>query len=247
MNRRYLALIFIFIAMIFASCNHYDNEGDGVYYKSWNEGTGSSIRTLYGVNPKKFRVLKNDDYAKDDHLVFYKGDSVKGADAKTFQSLGDFYARDKFRGYYGKDSIKSSRGRTFKIIDSYYSTDGNDIFYDTIPLKVVSTKNFRYVFWTGESDYQRWTTDGKYYYYTSYKVPSDDYKNMVLYKNSGGISKDSKWAFYLNHKLNYNQNGKRIVDTIDVASFKVTGFIECHDKYGCISVEGGRENCEPGK
>lgn len=92
---------FTFIALLLIAivgCNSYENDGNAVYYNSWNEGTGSNKHLLNEVNPSKFHVLKFSSYAKDDRQVFYNGDSVKGADAKTFEALGDFFAHDKYRG-----------------------------------------------------------------------------------------------------------------------------------------------------
>jgi len=236
-------LVCLLLFLVTVSCNHYENNGDSVYYKSWNEGQGSRIKTLYGVDPKKFHLLKYDRYAKDDRLVFFDGDTVQGADATSFEAIGEYYAKDKYHGYYGKDSIRTSRGASFKIIDSYYSTDDNDIFYDTIPLNVVSTQKFRFVFNSGEQAWARWTTDGKYYYYMNFRIPSYDYNNVVLYKNSGGIARDKRWVYFLNRKLNYDDGGKLAIDTIDIPTFKVTGYLDCRDKNGCINVFHGREKC----
>jgi len=240
------SLLSLFLIVLIESCNHYENDGSTVYYKSWNEGTGSSKKELTGVDAEKFHVLTYDRYAKDDHIVFFDGNLIKGADAKTFEAIGEIYGRDKYRGYYAGDSIRSSNGPTFKIIDSYYSTDSKDIFYRTNPLKVVSVKKFKFVFDSDKSDYQRWATDGQFYYFMDCKIPSDDYNHVILYKNSGGIAKDRKWAYYLDRKLNYNDSGKRMIDTIDITTFKVTGYLDCRDKYGCINIYHGRENCEPG-
>jgi hypothetical protein len=235
----------LILVVFTAACNNYEKNGDTVYYNAWNEGTGSSKHELDGVDADKFHVLKYDSYAKDDRLVFYKGKPIPGADAKTFEALGDYYAHDKFRGYYAGDSIKSSRGLTFRIINDYYTTDGNDIFFMTDPLKVKSAKNFRFVFDSGEDEWERWTTDGKYYFIKEFKVPSEDYTHMTLYKNSGGISKDSKWVYYFDRKINYDDSGKRVLDTLDLLSFKVTGYLKCGDKFGCINVYHGRSNCDP--
>jgi len=231
-----------FFLLTLASCSTgYDNEGNAVYYKSWNEGSGSH-KDRIDANPKTFKVLKFDKYAKDDKIVFYEGEIVNGADAASFEAIEEWYARDKNVGYYGKDPINNSNGKTFKVINSYYSTDGKDYFYDTSALHMTEPNNFKFLY--GEGDYQCWTTDGKYYYYNNYKVPSDDYENLTIYEKSGGISKDRHWVYFLDHKLNYDIDGKKVVDTIDVASFKVTGYIECRDKYGCFNVFHGRENCK---
>lgn len=228
--------------MIFCSCSTgYKKEGDVVYYEHWNEGSGQH-KDKIEADPKTFIILEYDTYAKDEKSVFYQGEKIIGADAKTFEALGEYYAKDKNFGWYGKDTIKTSNGMTFKVINSYFSTDGHDVFYTTEPLKMEDPKNFRFV--EGEGDIETWTTDGKYYYYNYYKVPSDDYKNLTIYPKSGGLSKDLHWVYYLDHKLNYDIDGKRVVDTIDIATFKVTGFIECRDKYGCFNVYHGREKCD---
>ena len=230
------------LTVTFFSCSTgYKNEGDVVYYEHWNEGSGQHKNKI-DADPKTFKVLKFDTYAKDGNSVFYQGEKIIGADVKTFEALGDFYAKDKKFGWYGKDTIQTSNGTTFKVINSYYSTDGYDYFFTTDPLRMVSPKNFKFVH--GEGDIESWTTDGKFYYYKNYKVPSDDYDNLKIYPESGGISNDKHWAYFLDHKLNYDTDGKWVVDTIDIPTFKVTGFIECRDKYGCFNVYHGRDKCD---
>ena len=234
-------LLFGLLTLSFLSCSTgYKKEGNAVYYQRWNEGSGRHKDKL-DADPKTFQVLKFDTYAKDNNSVFYQGEKIIGADAKTFEALGDFYARDKNFGWYGKDTIKTSKGKTFKVINDYYSTDGFDVFYETSPLHMAEPRSFKFVY--GEGEYQCWTTDGVYYYYNNSKVPSDDYKNLKIYPTSGGLSKDKSWVYFLDHKLNYDIDGKKVVDTIDVASFEVTGYIECRDKFGCFNVYHGRENC----
>ncbi|QHS54398.1 hypothetical protein GWR56_02145 [Mucilaginibacter sp. 14171R-50] len=232
------------VLLLLMGCNKYEKRNGKVFYNSWNEGTGHSTKELTGVNVNKFHVLGFSSYAKDDKYVFYNGARIKNADAITFQAIGDYYAHDKDRGYYGADSITSSQGRTFRIINNYYTTDGTDIFFMQKPLKVSSTKSFRFVFKYGEDEWERWTTDGKYYYYKNYKVPSSDYKRMTLYKRSGGLSKDSRWVYFLDHKLNFDVNGIKTVDTIDIATFEVLGYIKCKDKFGCFNVFHGRTPCD---
>ena len=155
------------LTLTFSGCSTgYKNEGDTVYYEYWNEGSGQHKNKLE-ADPKTFEILKFKAYAKDDKSVFYKGEKIVGADAKTFEALCDFYARDKKFGWYGKDTIQTSNGKTLKVINSYYSTDGHDYFYITNPLKMVTPKTFKFVH--GEGDDECWTTDGKYYYYKTIK------------------------------------------------------------------------------
>jgi hypothetical protein len=229
------------LVILASSCSTgYINEGDAVYYENWNEGSGQNKRKI-DANPKSFIGLHNKKYGKDDKFVFYEGEKIIGADAKTFELLNEVIGRDKNYGWYEKDTINNSYGPTMKAINYCYSTDGKDVFYMTKPLHMVEPKNFTFV--KLKDDDKVWTTDGKYYYYYSYKIPSDDYRNVKLYPNSGGLSKDKRWVYFLDHTLNYDIDGNKVVDTIDVESFNVTGFLECRDKYGCFNPYHGREQC----
>lgn len=235
--------ITLFISLALTGCIGYEKDGDTVYYKSWNEGSGGHKNRLAGADPNTFKILKHDSYAKDRRQVYYKGELVKGADAETFESLGDFYARDKNRGYYGGDSIRSSKGSSFRVIDAYYSTDGVDVFYTTNRLGVCSAKDFRFVY-ADEEDWKRWTTDGCFYFYKHYRVPSDDYKNIQLFKDGAGFAKDEKHVYFKGRIINYGEDGKKILDTVDVATFTETDYLDCRDKFGCINPYRGRKPCK---
>ncbi len=231
----------LFLSALVSCSTGYHNDGHMVVYKSWNEGNGGREDTL-NADAATFKILRFEDYGKDDKVAFYKSEIIAGADAATFEAIGEYYARDKNSGYYGKDRVNQSDGRTFTIINPYYSRDRKDIYFETDPLNTVNPKGFKFVYGEGESDC--WTTDGKYYYYNRFKVPSEEYANLTIYQNSGGLSKDRHWVYYQGHKLNYDFSGNKIVDTIDAASFIATGFLECRDKYGCFNVVHGRVKCE---
>ncbi len=197
------------------------------------------------LDPGTFEVLGNNDYGKDIKYVYYKGNPISGADPATFKFVSDLYATDKFRAYYAGDSIQSSSNNEFKIIDSYYSSNYKDIYYTTKPLHVCSTKEFTiYPNPNNESEYQRWATDGCYYYFMNYKIPSDDYKNVILFKGSAGFAKDKKWVYKMDRKINFDEDGNKILDTVDVATFSVKNYIDCKDKFGCINPYHGRQECE---
>jgi hypothetical protein len=235
-------LILLTISLV--SCTGYQIESDGVYYKDWNEARGSGKRLLEDADPETFVVLENDNYGKDEKLVFYQGKKVTGADAPSFVPLDDIYAKDRLRGYYSGDSIEFSDGTTFKIIDSYYSEDKNDIFYTTRALHVCSTSDFE-IFDNDiiENKYERWSTDKCFYYFKNFKIPSKQYNDVKIFKGSAGFAKDKQWVYYLDRKINYNQDGKKILDTVDVETFTVTDYIRSRDKFGCINVFHGRKKC----
>ncbi len=242
-----IRLSILLVTILLTGCSTgYENDGNAVYYKSWNEGSGSHKDRL-DADPKTFKVLTNERYAKDKSHAFFEGEIIEDVDAPSFESISEWFAKDKNKGYRTRYPVISSRGTTFKTIDNdWYSTDGVDIFFDTLPLHVCSAKNFRFVFNDNSEQLHpyRWTTDGCFYYYMHFKVPSKDYSDVVVYKNSGGLSKDKNYVYILDHKLNYDIDGKRVVDTIDAASFVVTGLLECRDKWGCFNPYHGRENCD---
>ncbi|MEZ4804716.1 MAG: DKNYY domain-containing protein [Bacteroidia bacterium] len=237
----HIALVILFIL---TGCSGYVVEDEGVYYKDWNEARGSSKRLLKDLDPKTFEVLDDDDYGKDFKFVYYHGNPIIGADPKTFKVVGDQYAIDKNRAYYAGLAIETSSSKGFKIIDSYYSCDNKDYYYTTKPLHVCSTKDFKiFPNPNNESEYQRWATDGCYYYYMNFKIPSDDYKNVTLFKGSHGFAKDKSWVYCMDRKINFDAEGNKIIDTVDVATFTVTNYLDCRDKFGCINPYHGREDC----
>jgi len=241
--KRLLIIQTLSLFFVAAACNKYVKKNEAVYYKSWNEGTGKK-ETKLSVDRTSFRQSRYKNYATDKAIVFYKGQPVAGADAASFEAIGEWFAKDNYRGYYGGDPIASSEGKCFRVVNSYYSTDGKDVFFKTQPLHVSDPGAFKFVYTRGEDAWERWATDGHYYYYSHYKVPSPDYVNMVLYKKSGGLSKDSRQVYFRDHLLTYDHKGERIIDTVDASSFEVTGYFECRDRLGCINVLKGRTGCE---
>jgi DKNYY family len=67
-----LKLSIIAITLLLTACSTgYQNDSKAVYYKYWNEGSGSRKDRL-DADPKTFTVLKNERYAKDNSHVFLK-------------------------------------------------------------------------------------------------------------------------------------------------------------------------------
>lgn len=234
-------LAFVFISLLITSCVKYEVRDEGVYYITWNEGSGKYEKFVPDADQESFSSLKKTGYGKDNKHVFYEGEIIPGADPKTFEFVKKGYTIDQKRAYYYGDSIAHSSSKNFEIINGYYSKDYQDIYYITYPLNVSSTEDFKFVFKdNSEHDWDRFTTDGMYYYINHYKIPSSDYENIILYKGSGGISSDSKNAYYQDRDIRF-RDGKRILDTLDIASFYVSGYLDCGDKFGAINVFHGRE------
>lgn len=226
------------------NCTGYKIEKNGVYYKRVDEARGPSQGLIKDADPESFVILEY-EYGRDDKHVFYQGQIISGADPSSFIPLTRLYARDRFRAYYAGESIKSSSASGFTIIDEYYSRDKINVFYTTKPLDVCSVDNFHiYSNQIEESKIDRWSTDGCFYYFNNFKVPSTDYDNIKFFIGSAGLSKDKKWVYFRDRKINFNEEGKKIIDTVDVVTFNVTNYLDCRDKFGCINVFHGREECK---
>lgn len=92
--------------------------------------------------------------------------------------------------------------------------------------------------------FERWSTDGCFYYFNNFKIPSNDYENIKFFIGSAGFAKDKRWVYYRDRKINYNGKGERIIDTVDVETFNVTNYLDCSDKFGCLNHVHGRKNCK---
>lgn len=243
MTKRFKKLFFLGTTLL-VSCTGYNVEKDGVYYKRFDEASGPSQGLIKDADPESFVILDY-EYGKDHRQVFYQGQTIPGADPSTFKPLTRLYAIDKFRGYYAGDSIANSTSKDFTIIDEYYSKDKTNVFHTTKPLNVCSVDNFHIYSNKIEEDLSdRWATDGCFYYFDNFKIPSTDYENIKFYAGSAGFAKDKNWVYFRDRKINYNEDGLRIIDTVDVETFTVKNYMDCRDKFGCINVYHGRKNCE---
>lgn len=226
--------------VVFASCSRgYENDGKFVYYSYWNEASGST-KVKLKANPKTFKILAFETYAKDDKQVFFKGDIITNADAKTFVALSENKGKDKNSAWYGNETIKGAKGSTFKLINNEFATDGYDVFYRKNALHIAKPKQFKFLL---NVDDIQWSTDGIYYYINDGKVPSDDFKNFKIIGSDYALSKDSKWVYFETRKINFNHDGKKIIDTVDAVSFKIIKDNIGKDKFGCIDVFSGRIEC----
>lgn len=232
--------------MIFLSCgSEYEKRGDKVYYRFWSFGQGGwNEKVVENADLLTFSKIKSDGnlYAKDKFNVYYENKIIAGADPNTFKHLERGYAIDKNRAYYFNDSIANSSSREFEVIDGYYSKDWRNVFYTNKSLDVCSVKDFNFVYNDEDSFLGRWSTDRCYYYFNNYKVPSNDYKNIKLFKRSNGISKDSKFIYDKNQKYTLpneriifiKEKGGLVKDTIDIKTFTVESYIY-KDKFGRIN------------
>ena len=244
-------LLVIIVISFFYSCNSdYELREGKVYYVFYSTTQGGwNERLVENADYNTFSFYDSNKYiyGKDKNNIYFKEVVISGADPKTFKLIENGYAIDKKRAYYFKDSITNSSPKDFKVINGYYSKDFNDVYYTTSPMNVCSVENFDFVYKdNSEEASARWSTDGCFYYYENIKVPSNDYKNIKIYKGSTGISSDKKNVYFEGRNICYNKEGKRIIDTIFIETFKVFELQHCKDKYGCLNSVGrlNHRNCE---
>lgn len=238
--------IIIILSFILFSCNsRYEQREDKIYYRFWSTQGGWNERIVENADIQSFSEIKTkvNLYGKDRSNVYFKNEIIPGADPNTFKHIKEGYAVDKNRAYYFNDSIANSSPIEFKIIDGYFSKDWKNVFYTDKSLNVCSVRDFTFVYEDEESFLGRWSTDGCYYYFNNYKVPSNDYENVVLFKGSFGISKDTNFVYekdqiyVLPNKrtILIKEQGKLMVkDTIDIKTFVVENHI-FKDKFGQIN------------
>lgn len=242
MKKKLIAIL----VFIFVSCNSkYEIKDGQVYYRFWSFGQGGwNELVLEDVELESFIVIYEEDnlYAKDESNVFFNNKIIPGADPKTFKPIKQGYAVDAERVYYYNDSIANSSPEEFEIIDKDFSKNYQNVFYRTKPLNVCSVADFYFVFPDERNILGCWSTDGCFYYFNNYKVPSNDYKNIVVYKGSHGISRDNEYVYEFDK--NYFETNKRKVflkekgliveDTIDINTFTVENHM-LKDKFGRIN------------
>lgn len=251
------SLFVIVASLIIYSCAGYKNDGKKITYsvsRSNHIAFGIAKIEVKNADPKTFEELDDSRYGKDSNNVFFEGVAVAGADSKTFEIIGEAHARDKNRGYYEGKPVAKTEGKTFREIDRFFSVDSKDVYYCGIPLGAEAPDKFRYVFAKGEENTSggeddRWTTDGHYYFKKEVKVPSEDYDDVVVYKNEF-IAKDKKWVYVYGKRLGANENDRKKYGLIDAATFEIAGLMEYpdgyemtyKDKYGKFTLSKGRIN-----
>ena len=74
-------------------------------------------------------------YVKDTQTVFIQGNPIAGADPATFQVLQEDYAQDQHHLYYFDQVIAGADPATFKVLASPYAQDAQSVFFmqHTIP------------------------------------------------------------------------------------------------------------------
>ncbi len=221
-----------------SSCQHYEVNGDQVYYTYVNEGAGHNRRVVDSAHARSFVELPYPAYGKDDRHVYYQGRVLREADPASFVAIGAFFGKDHNAGFYAGQMIRTARGNGFKRLGGNYSADDRDVFYMTEPLHVCSVTRFR----IRAENHGWWAQDGCGYFFEGKRVPAADPQTFQILGDTP-FAKDRRHVFFGARRLDYDRRGRRRVDTLDAASFQPVNYFVGRDKFGCIDSQKGRVPC----
>jgi len=154
------------------------------YYAKDKNSVYSRHKKIKGANPKTIKVL-NIVYIKDDKTVFSDfsfSNTLKNADVKSFEVLGQYYGKDKNNVYLMGEKIKKADVKTFQVISEesfkHYSKDKNNVYLETYIIEGADPKTFEII--KEEPSYSK---DKKYLYYSGKKI--DEIKDNLKIMSAG--------------------------------------------------------------
>ena len=154
------------------------------YYAKDKNSVYAGHKKIKGANPKTIKVL-NIAYIKDDKTVFSDfsfSNTLKNADVKSFETLGQYYGKDKNNVYLMGEKIKKADVKTFQVISEeffkHYSKDKNNVYLETYIIEGADPKTFEII--KEEPSYSK---DKKYLYYSGKKI--DEIKDNLKIMSAG--------------------------------------------------------------
>ena len=202
------------------------------YYAKDKNSVYSGHKKIKGANPKTIKVL-NIAYIKDDKTVFSDfsfSNTLKNADVKSFEALGEYYGKDKNNVYLMGEKIKKADVKTFQVISeesfNHYSKDKNNVYLGTYIIEGADPKTFEII-----KEKPTYSKDKKYLYYSGKKIDEirDNLENMSagvldiikngnrIYANGNRLDIENpenfkiiKNDYYNNPNIIYGKNNKNI-------------------------------------
>ena len=144
--RARMLLCLFFIMLIFSGCNTGYRKVEGKWsYVIWDEAHGYRTKPL-GADEATFKVLGDEQYAKDKNNVYYQGDLIVGADAGTFVLIkGGPYSKDKNHVYLLDTIVINADPNTFREIRYPYARDKKGVYCGTVPMNVTNIEEFEVI------------------------------------------------------------------------------------------------------
>ena len=202
------------------------------YYAKDKNSVYAGHKKIKRANPKTIKVL-NIAYIKDDKTVFSDfsfSNTLKNADVKSFETLGEYYGKDKNNVYLMGEKIKKADVKTFQVISeesfNHYSKDKNNVYLETYIIEGADPKTFEII-----KEKPTYSKDKKYLYYSGKKIDEirDNLENMSagvldiikngnrIYANGNRLDIENpenfkiiKNDYYNNPNIIYGKNNKNI-------------------------------------
>lgn len=225
---KFKILMIMGLFFFFFGCKDYVVKDHKVYYKTWNENHGTRLQLVDNVDVASFKSIKK-GYGKDKDHLFYNGKLIENSDPASLKILKQGYATDKNQAYYYGRPFSSDTDIVF-LKKPYVKTSKN-IFYKGKLLENCNPQTFK-ILHQSKFEIDNWATDGRYYFFNNYRIPSENYDDFVYFENSR-YSKDKEFVFDGDGRMNY-KDGVKIFD-IDVASFGVKENGDYFDKDGVFT------------
>lgn len=209
---------------------YYAKDKNWVYYNGGvlSEINSGKIEFLGGVGT----LIGEDGYIKDDKSVYFLGEKIEKADAKTFTVLKannisqySSYGKDKNHIYFKSKILDGADSETFEILDDGYTKDKDGVYYNNTKLAGIDPSNFK-----KEGNFIK--SSGLIY--ENEQKLGYDYETFSLLKRysagnsceyniyAGSLVKDKNGIYYKNNR----------VDNIDAKSFQVVWDDLFKDKNG---------------
>ena len=113
---------------------------------------------MENVDVATFEAIEgNVAYGKDKNNVYFLGEKIKGADAKSFEvilepsDLVQMYSKDKNSVFIGGRKIKEADSKTFERLPetTYYSKDKNNLYYREVKIDKIDNKTLKILYSDG--------------------------------------------------------------------------------------------------
>lgn len=159
------------------------------------------------IEPMPLSIIsESHGYATDGNYVYLYDRPILGADASSFEIIGDYYAKDWFHVYYDGKKVAGADPDTFEEMDGIYAKDKSQVYYDGKAIQGVDISTFALV---QDDYYGSYAKDATNVYYYGVQVVGADPATFETLGNY--YQKDASYVYY---------DGKRMKDA-DVATFKV--------------------------
>lgn len=192
------------------------------------------------------------EYLVKDGKVYYNGEIVNGADARTFEWIGgSWYGKDRNNVYYEGEKIgKLANGKVERVND-YLVKSGNTLYFFDWKIDSLKDSNPEIII-NGESGIRYYIKDNKNIYFLERNIEFLEFDGkLVLLKNIDYSTFDVIDKKYFRHVkdkngIYYILNGNSIkLEGVDKNSFKIVDYAFLTDKNSVYYKGSKLDNISP--